>query len=78
MIGSVASRVGWCAHPPSDSLVDELHLAVAPFFVGQPEAPRFVAGGVFPWNTDRRMRLEEVRQMCDVVLLRYLLPAAEV
>jgi len=32
---------------------------------------------VFPWNTDRRMRLEEVRQMGDVALLRYLLPAAE-
>jgi 5-amino-6-(5-phosphoribosylamino)uracil reductase len=57
--------------------VDELHLAVAPFFVGQPEAPRFVAGGVFPWNTDRRMRLEEVRQMGGVVLLRYLLPAVD-
>jgi len=58
-------------------LVDELHLAVAPFFVGQSEAPRFVAGGVFPWNTDRRMRLEEVRQMGGVVLLRYLLPAVD-
>jgi len=57
--------------------VDELHLAVAPFFVGQPEAPRFVGGGVFPWNTDRRMSLAEVRQMGGVVLLRYLLPAVD-
>jgi 5-amino-6-(5-phosphoribosylamino)uracil reductase len=61
----------------TSGLVDELHLAVAPFFVGQPEAPRFVAGGVFPWNTDRRMTLAGVRQMGDVVLLRYLLPAVD-
>lgn len=56
--------------------VDELHLAVAPFFVGQPEAPRFVAGGVFPWDANRRMRLAETRQMGDVILLRYLPPVA--
>ncbi|MCM3921556.1 dihydrofolate reductase family protein [Frankia sp. AiPs1] len=57
-------------------LVDELHLAVAPFFVGQPKAPRFVADGSFPWNANRRMRLAEVRQMGDVILLRYLPPTA--
>jgi len=46
-------------------------------WASQPGAPRFVAGGVFPWNTDRRMSLAEVRQMGDVVLLRYLLPAVD-
>ncbi|MCU1551940.1 MAG: deaminase [Glaciihabitans sp.] len=30
------------------NLVDELHLAVAPFFVGDPQAPRFVGDAVFP------------------------------
>ncbi|SNQ49789.1 Deaminase/reductase (fragment) [Frankia canadensis] len=55
-------------------LVDELHLVVASFFVGEPEAPRFVDGGSFPWNSDRRMRLVGVRQMGDVLLLRYLPP----
>jgi 5-amino-6-(5-phosphoribosylamino)uracil reductase len=54
-------------------LVDELHLVVAPFFVGDSRAPRFVGDGRFPWNPDRRATLAEVRQIGDVVLLRYAL-----
>jgi 5-amino-6-(5-phosphoribosylamino)uracil reductase len=54
-------------------LVDELHLVVAPFFVGDSRAPRFVSDGRFPWNPDRRATLVEVRQIDDVVLLRYAL-----
>jgi 5-amino-6-(5-phosphoribosylamino)uracil reductase len=57
----------------ADDLVDELHLVVAPFFVGDSSAPRFVSDGRFPWNADRRATLAEVRQMGDVVLLRYAL-----
>jgi 5-amino-6-(5-phosphoribosylamino)uracil reductase len=56
-------------------LVDELHLVVAPFFVGDSRAPRFVSDGRFPWNPDRRATLAEVRQIGDVVLLRYALSA---
>jgi 5-amino-6-(5-phosphoribosylamino)uracil reductase len=56
-------------------LVDELHLVVAPFFVGDSRARRFVGDGVFPWNPDRRATLAEVRQIGDVVLLRYALSA---
>ncbi|GAA2900628.1 hypothetical protein GCM10010517_66290 [Streptosporangium fragile] len=56
-----------------EDLVDELHLVVAPFFVGDPAAPRFVAGGGFPRDRRRPMRLAEVRPMGGVVLLRYLL-----
>jgi 5-amino-6-(5-phosphoribosylamino)uracil reductase len=52
-------------------LADELHLAVAPFFIGDSAAPRFVSDGRFPWNPDRRATLAEVRQLGDVVLLRY-------
>ena len=52
-------------------LADELHLAVAPLFVGDSAAPRFVSDGRFPWNPDRRATLAEVRQLGDVVLLRY-------
>ncbi|MEH1126450.1 RibD family protein [Micromonospora sp. CPCC 206061] len=52
-------------------LVDELHLVVAPFFVGDSRAPRFVGDGVFPWGPDRRATLAEVRQIGDVALLRY-------
>ena len=35
-------------------LADELHLVVAPFFVGDSRARRFVGDGRFPWNPDRR------------------------
>ena len=54
-------------------LVDELHLVVAPMFVGDSRAPRLVGDGRFPWNPDRRAHLAGVRQIGDVVLLRYAL-----
>jgi 5-amino-6-(5-phosphoribosylamino)uracil reductase len=56
-------------------LADELHLVVAPFFVGDSRARRFVGDGRFPWHPDRRATLAEVRQIDDVVLLRYALSA---
>ena len=59
----------------TDDLVDELHLVVAPVFVGDSDAPRFVRDGTFPWNPNRRARLAEVRQIGDVVLMRYALSA---
>jgi 5-amino-6-(5-phosphoribosylamino)uracil reductase len=55
------------------NLVDELHLAVAPFFVGEPTAPRFVGDAAFPWTSDRRAKLAEVRQIGDMVVMRYAL-----
>jgi len=54
-------------------LADELHLVVAPFFVGDSRAPRFVEDGRFPWNKDRRATLADVERLGDVVLLRYAL-----
>ena len=54
-------------------LVDELALAVAPFFVGAAEAPRFAGPAVYPHDPGRPMHLAEVRQLDEVVLLRYLL-----
>ena len=54
-------------------LVDELQLVVAPFFVGDSRAPRFVGDGDFPWGPGHRAELAEVRQIGDVVLLRYKL-----
>jgi len=56
-------------------LVDELQLVVAPVFVGDSDAPRFVRDGRFPWNPARRARLAEVQQIGDVVLMRYALSA---
>jgi 5-amino-6-(5-phosphoribosylamino)uracil reductase len=54
-------------------LADELHLVVAPFFVGDSRARRFVSDGRFPWNPERRATLADVQQIGDVVLLRYAL-----
>ena len=49
-------------------LADELNLAIAPLFVGDPAAPRIA--GRPPGNL--RMHLAETRLIGDVVLLRYL------
>jgi 5-amino-6-(5-phosphoribosylamino)uracil reductase len=54
-------------------LADELQLVVAPFFVGDSRAPRFVHDGDFPWGPKNRADLAEVRRIGDVVLLRYAL-----
>jgi 5-amino-6-(5-phosphoribosylamino)uracil reductase len=54
-------------------LADELQLVVAPFFVGDSRAPRFVDDGCFPWHPGRRATLADVRRIEDVVLLRYAL-----
>jgi 5-amino-6-(5-phosphoribosylamino)uracil reductase len=54
-------------------LADELQLTVAPFFLGDAAARRFVGDGAFPWHRDRRATLAEVRQLDDMVLLRYAL-----
>ncbi len=54
-------------------LADELHLVIAPFFVGDSAAPRFAGPGHYPHGPASRMQLAEVRQLDDVVLLRYLL-----
>ncbi|WP_020579134.1 dihydrofolate reductase family protein [Actinopolymorpha alba] len=58
-------------------LVDELQLVVAPFLVGDEQAPRWVGTGPFPHDPGRPMRLVEVRQLGEVVLLRYALTAAD-
>ncbi|MGW4639260.1 RibD family protein [Sphaerisporangium sp. NPDC004334] len=68
--GGTAVHTLFLAH----GLVDELHLVVAPFLVGDPAAPRFVGGASFPYGHDRPMRLAEARPIGDVVLLRYLPP----
>ncbi len=54
-------------------LADELNLVIAPFFVGDHRGRRFVDDGDFPFHPGRRARLAEVRQIGDVVLLRYAL-----
>lgn len=57
----------------TEDLADELHLVVAPLFVGDSRARRLVDDGRFPWNADSRARLIETRAIGNVVLLRYAL-----
>jgi riboflavin-specific deaminase-like protein len=57
----------------SGGLADELQLVIAPFFVGDPAAPRFAGPGSYPNDAGDRMTLAEIRRLEDVVLLRYLL-----
>lgn len=52
-------------------LVDELEVAVAPFFVGRPGAPRLTGSGRLPADDDGRAVLAGVRRVDDLVLLRY-------
>lgn len=54
-------------------LADELHLAVAPVFVGDSHGRRFVDDGRFPWTPGQPATLVEVRGIDDVALLRYAL-----
>ena len=56
-------------------LADELQLAIAPVFVGDSAAPRFVGDGRFPWNPAHRARLVQVSQAGDMAVLRYALSA---
>ncbi|MGH3674058.1 MAG: RibD family protein [Pseudonocardiaceae bacterium] len=53
-------------------LVDEIHLVIAPFLVGDAGAPRFVHPGRFPQDPEHPMALAETRQIGNLVLLRYL------
>ncbi|MFC7495932.1 MULTISPECIES: RibD family protein [unclassified Nocardioides] len=59
----------------ADDLADELHLVVAPFFVGDSRARRFVDDGAFPFGPGHPAELADVRRVDDVVLLRYALSA---
>lgn len=56
-------------------LADELHLAVAPFFVGDPRAPRFAPPGSYPHGPSHPMTLAQVRHLDGIAVLRYLLAA---
>jgi riboflavin-specific deaminase-like protein len=53
------------------NLADEVHLAVAPLLVGDPQAPKFLGAASYPGGSTARMKLLEARVVGDVVLLRY-------
>ena len=54
----------------AEGLADELHLAIAPIFVGDQAAPRML--GSWAPAMPRRMHLAQARPIGDLVLLRYL------
>jgi riboflavin-specific deaminase-like protein len=56
----------------SAGLVDEIQLAVAPFFVGDAKAPKFVYPAAYPDGPGRRMTLADVQAVGDMAVLRYL------
>ena len=53
------------------NLVDELRLAIAPFFVGDGAAPRFALPARYPHGPADPMALVDVRRLGDVVVARY-------
>uniref|UniRef100_UPI002F910051 RibD family protein n=1 Tax=Streptomyces longwoodensis TaxID=68231 RepID=UPI002F910051 len=55
----------------AQDLADEVHLAIAPLLVGQPEAARFLGAADYPGGSTARMQVLEVRAIDDVVLIRY-------
>lgn len=54
----------------AQGLADEVHVAIAPIFVGDRRAPRIA--GDLPGDPHHRMHLAEARLVGDMVLLRYL------
>jgi 5-amino-6-(5-phosphoribosylamino)uracil reductase len=74
-VGTLMVEGGGAVHTQflTAGLADELQLVVAPLFVGDARARRFVGDGEFPWNARRRATLAQSRQIGDVVLLRYAL-----
>lgn len=54
-------------------LADELRLAIAPFFLGDPAAPRFAPPAAYPQGPRRPMRLESARALGSLAVLRYRL-----
>jgi 5-amino-6-(5-phosphoribosylamino)uracil reductase len=61
----------------AEDLADELRLAVAPFFVGDPDAPRFGLPAAYPRTAAHPMTVASVRRLGDVAVLHYLLGSRE-
>ena len=55
----------------SENRID--YLRVAPFFVGEPSAPRMTIGAKFPFDKDRRMTVLDVKKVGDMTVTDYAL-----
>lgn len=58
-------------------LADELRLAIAPFFVGDPRAPRFGLPAPYPHTPANPMTLAAARRLGDTTVLHYRLTQRE-
>lgn len=54
-------------------LVDEIQVSIAPFFVGENNAPKFVYEYKFPHDKNRRMRVSNVEKIGDMAMITYKL-----
>jgi 5-amino-6-(5-phosphoribosylamino)uracil reductase len=61
----------------ASDLADELRFAVAPFFVGDPAAPRFGLPAAYPHDATAPMALAAVRRVGDLAVLHYSLGARQ-
>ena len=57
-------------------LADELRLAIAPFFVADPAAPRFALPAAYPHTAANPMTLTSLRQVGEVAVHHYRLATA--
>ncbi len=55
------------------NLADELRLAIAPFFVADPSAPRFAIPAPYPHTSANPMTLLSLRQVGEVAVHHYRL-----
>ena len=60
----------------SEDLVDELQVAIAPYFLAQPGAVRVVGEAPMPFGPGRRMPVRRVSQVGDMVVAVYQLRGA--
>ena len=54
-----------------EGFANEIHIAIAGFFVGQKNAPRLVQPGNFPWNSTHRLKLDSITKLDDIAVLIY-------
>ena len=55
------------------NLIHEYRVAIAPFFLGEKRAPRFVDKGHFPFDKNNRMHLDRAESVGDMAVITYKL-----